>query len=155
MKFNGVWALLLIGRCSMLVGWWNLVKTWFGKKPINDEFVSYNARRISEQERSYEMLGSRKAEKTQSCEISSPPTGMLTLPPIIIQPSLPKPYLPSRSSMLSSSFSFSDTEKPCSNKNNVQFSSSTSIGATTAPDLEEDFHHALSPKPPSAPYHIK
>lgn len=137
----------------MLVGWWHLVKASFGEKPINDEFVSYNARRISEQERSYEMLGSRKAEKTLSCEISSPQSGMLTIPPTPTQPSLPKPYLPSRSSMLSTNLSFSDTEKPYPNKNNVQFSSCTSVGEATAPEIEEDFHHALSPKPPSAPYH--
>lgn len=152
LKFNGVWALLLIGRWSMFFGWWHLVKGWFGKKPINDEFVSYNARRVSEQERSYEMLGSRKAEKTQSCEISSPSSGMLTLPPITKHSPLPKPFLPLRSSMLSTNLSFTDTEKTSPSRNNVQFSSRTSIGKG-APEMEEDFHHALSPKPPSAPYH--
>ncbi|KAG0638649.1 hypothetical protein HOY80DRAFT_1077532 [Tuber brumale] len=65
LSFNGIWALILLGNISILVGWYNFFKNILVRKKPNDEFVSFNARRLSELEPSYEMLDSVKTGKSQ------------------------------------------------------------------------------------------
>lgn len=138
----------MIGRWSMLVGWWHLVKDLFIKKKVNDEFVSYNARRVSEPDPSYEMLRGKETtiSFTSETPLSSP--GILRVTPTANQP-LPKSYM-SRSSMLSSTLSSPETDTNSPN-GNLQFSPYTDKGGAIS-EGEEDFHHALSPKPPLASY---
>lgn len=50
----GYWCLLFLGRLSMFLGWWEVIKRPFSSK---DHFVSVDARRISDP-RNYEMLTS-------------------------------------------------------------------------------------------------
>lgn len=69
LSFNGIWALLLLGRFSIYPAWGKLIKDLFTRKKAADEFVSYNARRISDNpaSASYEMLESKRdASKTHS-----------------------------------------------------------------------------------------
>lgn len=132
----------------MLVGWWHLVRDLFSKEKVNDEFVSYNALRLSElPDPSYEMLGSKQTANSFTSEtlLSSP--DMLRITPTTNQTSLQKPYT-LRSSMLSSTLSSPETDAKSSSGNSLQFSPYTNKGMA----VSEDFHHALSPKPPLASY---
>ncbi len=52
---NGIWCLLLLGRWSMVTGWIELVRNSFAHPR---EFVSVDARRLSTDPRTYEMLSS-------------------------------------------------------------------------------------------------
>ncbi|KAF8424663.1 hypothetical protein EV426DRAFT_665427 [Tirmania nivea] len=149
LSFNGIWAALLIGRRSMLVGWWHLIKGLFRKKKSNDEFASYNAGRLSDPDPSYEMLGGKETTISFTNETPSSSPGMLRITPTTNQPSLPKSYM-SRSSMLSSTLNSPETDTNSPNGNS-QFSPCTNKGGVI-PEGEKDFHHALSPKPPSASY---
>lgn len=150
-QFNGIWAILLIGKWSMVVGWCHLIKDLFNKKPVNDEFVSYNARRVSEPDPSYEMLGSRKTGNSINSETPSTLPGMLRISSTTNQSTLPKSYLPSRSSMLSLSPASPETDTNSPSGNNIQFSP-FAYKAEAVSESEEEFHHGLSPKPPSASY---
>ena len=131
----------------MLVGWWHLIKDLFSKKKSNDEFVSYNARRLSEPDPSYEMLGGKETTISFTGETPTSSPGMLRITPTTNQPSPPKSYM-SRSSMHSSTLSSTEPDT----NGNLQFSPLTNKGGVV-PEGEKDFHHALSPKPPSASYH--
>jgi len=133
----------------MLVGWWHLIKDLFSKKKSNDEFVSYSARRLSEPDPSYEMLGGKETTISFTSETPSSSPGMLRITPTTNQPSLPKPYM-SRGSMLSSVLNSPETDTNSPN-GNMQFSPLTNKGGTV-PEGEKDLYHALSPKPPSASY---
>jgi hypothetical protein len=53
LSLNGIWALLLLGRVSMMTGWVTWVKRRFSH---SHDFVSVDARRISSQPRQYEMI---------------------------------------------------------------------------------------------------
>lgn len=135
----------------MLVGWWHMIKDAFGKKPVNDEFVSYNARRLSEPDASYEMLGSKKTPASINSETTTASPAMLRISSTSNQP-LPKSYLPSRSSMLTSSPISPETDANSPNGHSSQFLP-YNHKTETAFDSDDDFHHhALSPKPPSASY---
>ncbi|TGZ81776.1 hypothetical protein EX30DRAFT_354765 [Ascodesmis nigricans] len=58
LSFNGILALLLLGRPTIYRGWYELIRNLF-KRP-KKEFVSYDARRLSEPgSSSYEMLDKR------------------------------------------------------------------------------------------------
>ena len=54
LSLMGYWCILFLGRISMFIGWWELMKKPFLSK---DNFVSVDARRISDP-RNYEMLSS-------------------------------------------------------------------------------------------------
>ncbi|KAF8418243.1 hypothetical protein BGX38DRAFT_1242847 [Terfezia claveryi] len=149
LSFNGIWAALLIGRWSMLVGWWHLIKDLFNKKKSNDEFVSFNARRLSEPDPSYEMLGCKETTISFTSETLSSSPGMLRITPTTNQSSLPKSYT-LRSSMLSSTLDSPGTDINSPN-GNLQFSLLTDKGGPV-PEGEKDFHQTLSPKPPPASY---
>src|SRR5690606_5176749 len=59
LSLNGIWAMLLLGRPQIIVGWYRLFKRIFSKKVDGDEFVSYNAAHPDHGGLStYEMLGS-------------------------------------------------------------------------------------------------
>jgi hypothetical protein len=71
-QFNGVWALILLGRFSIYPAWITLIKNTLWRKKSPDEFVSYNARRISEPTNSsYEMLESKQRSTTTTADFSS------------------------------------------------------------------------------------
>ncbi|KAI9759653.1 MAG: hypothetical protein M4579_002221 [Chaenotheca gracillima] len=57
MSMNGIWALIFLGRWSMVTGWYDLIK---GRVRPHREFVSVDARRFSNgpSGRAYEMLKS-------------------------------------------------------------------------------------------------
>ncbi|KAI5798801.1 hypothetical protein EDC01DRAFT_613714 [Geopyxis carbonaria] len=63
LSMNGIWALLLLGRPSIFQGWYELTKSIFPIKRNPGEFVSYDARRVSDlPESSYEMLESKQRD---------------------------------------------------------------------------------------------
>ncbi|KAL8825024.1 MAG: hypothetical protein Q9191_004667 [Dirinaria sp. TL-2023a] len=64
MSLNGIWAVLFLGRLSMIPAWFELMKRPFGK---SQEFVSVDARGFSANPKTYEM-------------ITSPPTRPLDTP---------------------------------------------------------------------------
>ncbi|KAI9813049.1 MAG: hypothetical protein M1827_004269 [Pycnora praestabilis] len=55
LSLNGYWCALLLGRWSMVIGWIDLIKKRFTHR---QEFVSVDARRLSADPRTYEMLTS-------------------------------------------------------------------------------------------------
>ncbi|KAF8544242.1 hypothetical protein BDD12DRAFT_816298 [Trichophaea hybrida] len=65
LSFNGIWALLLLGRFSIYPAWIAFFKNLFKRRTAPDEFVSYNARRTPEPS-SYEMLESKQRHHTAS-----------------------------------------------------------------------------------------
>ena len=67
-QFNGIWALVLLGRVSIYPAWGRLIAGLFKRRQPPDEFVSYNARRISEpgKNSSYEMLESKQHNHSSS-----------------------------------------------------------------------------------------
>lgn len=52
-QLSGFWCLLFLGRWSMVLGWIDLFKRRLGR---SNEFVSSDARRLSNDPRTYEML---------------------------------------------------------------------------------------------------
>jgi len=56
LQLSGFWLLIFLGRWSMIIGWIDLIKT---KLIQRHEFVSADARRLSNDPRTYEMLSSR------------------------------------------------------------------------------------------------
>jgi hypothetical protein len=50
---NGIWCLFLLGRMSMVIGWYEMIR---GKVSPNNEFVSVDVSRFKDPG-SYEMLG--------------------------------------------------------------------------------------------------
>ena len=136
--------MLLIGRFSMLVGWWHLFKDIFTKKKVSDEFVSYNARSLSEPDPSYEMLDSRKTEHGGSMMSPTTPSSVRP-PPSIHKTGTPKSYQMSRSSMMSSI-----PGSPENNRRTTEFSAHFSPYLYKGKESEGEFvHHGLSPKPES------
>ncbi|KAK5072591.1 hypothetical protein LTR64_004934 [Lithohypha guttulata] len=65
---SGFWLLIFLGRWSMVLGWRDLVKSKIFRR--RHEFVSADARGISNDTRTYEMLDSAKT--TPALNISSP-----------------------------------------------------------------------------------
>ena len=55
-QLNGVWTLLFLGRTSMIIGWVDLIRTPFSRRPT--DFVSVDARRFSNNPKNYEMITS-------------------------------------------------------------------------------------------------
>ncbi|KAI9720449.1 MAG: hypothetical protein M1812_002955 [Candelaria pacifica] len=55
LSMNGIWCLLLLGRWSMVTGWIEFIRNSFDHPR---EFVSVDARRMSTNPRTYEMLSS-------------------------------------------------------------------------------------------------
>ncbi|CUS11008.1 unnamed protein product [Tuber aestivum] len=96
LSFNGIWALILLGNFSILAGWYNFFKNIFVRKKPNDEFVSFNARCLSEPDPPYEMLDSLKTGKGQ------PPSTPGSFHPAVLKPgqdtslslSMPREYNP-------------------------------------------------------------
>ncbi|CAH0049593.1 unnamed protein product [Clonostachys solani] len=72
LALNGVWLLFLLGRWSMMVGWYELLGL---PKRAKNEFVSADARYEDRKEiRSYEMLSKdRSLEVTAMSPVTSPP----------------------------------------------------------------------------------
>lgn len=91
-QLNGIWALILLGNYKLFTGWFYFFKGLFTSKKTNDEFVSYNARGISEPHASsYEMLDSLKNKTV------TPGTNVTTIikPPEPLSLSVPREYNPS------------------------------------------------------------
>lgn len=139
----------------MLVGWRDLIKDFFVKKKVNDEFISYNARRVSEPDPSYEMLGSKKCGTTVvGTPVASSP-GMLGISPSKDESAFPKSYQQSRhSSMVSSNPNSPGKDKNGNSGGNLQFTAFPFKGEAVSED-EGYVHHALTPKPPSASHRKK
>ena len=55
-QLNGFWAILFLGRTSMLYGWLDLLRSPFAPRPT--DFVSVDARRFSNNPKTYEMISS-------------------------------------------------------------------------------------------------
>lgn len=55
-QLSGFWLLIFLGRWSMILGWQDFIKT---KLMPRHEFVSADARRLSNDPRTYEMLSSK------------------------------------------------------------------------------------------------
>ena len=77
---NGIWALLFLGRWSMVPAWGKLFKRTFTR---SHDFVSVDARRYSADPRTYEMLASPSitsppAAKTPGLDIKSLDANMET-----------------------------------------------------------------------------
>ncbi|KAI9884590.1 MAG: hypothetical protein M1823_003610 [Watsoniomyces obsoletus] len=78
LSMNGIWCLLFLGRKSMIRGW----REWFAKRfrrrdQHQQEFVSIDARRFSNNSRTYEMLQSPSTMATDKKSDNSndtPPT---------------------------------------------------------------------------------
>ena|SRR2546429_6147039 len=68
---NGIWVLLFLGRFSMITGWFGLIKSRFSRRR---EFVSVDARRFSNEPRTYEMLSSGQKDALKSPESLMTPT---------------------------------------------------------------------------------
>lgn len=69
---NGIWLLIFLGRWSMVLGWIDLVKR---RVMYRHEFVSADARRLSNDPRTYEMLSSHSTNlKSPDAVVMSPPT---------------------------------------------------------------------------------
>ena len=56
LQLNGIWTLLFLGRTSMLIGWVELLRIPFSKS--RTDFVSVDARRFSNNPKTYEMITS-------------------------------------------------------------------------------------------------
>ncbi|KAF7509533.1 hypothetical protein GJ744_007933 [Endocarpon pusillum] len=61
LALSGFWVVLLLGRWSMVLGWIDLFKRRFSRQ---HEFVSADARRLSSDPRTYEMLNSVTSPQT-------------------------------------------------------------------------------------------
>lgn len=66
LQLSGFWLVIFLGRWSMILGWKDFIKT---KLMPHHEFVSADARRFSNDPRTYEMLSSRS---TPNLNIRSP-----------------------------------------------------------------------------------
>lgn len=93
-QFNGIWALILLGNYKIFSGWFYLFKGLATRQKPNDEFVSYNARRISEPDASYEMLDSLK-DKTLTPSTTDITSSSVIKSPEPLSLSMPREYNPS------------------------------------------------------------
>ena len=76
LSLNGIWALLFLGRLSMLIAWMDVLRAPF-RKPRTD-FVSVDARRFSGDPKQYEMIMSPPSRpystpKEPEAVVTSPP----------------------------------------------------------------------------------
>ena len=78
LSLNGIWTLLFLGRTSMLIGWAELIRAPFTKR--RTDFVSVDARRFSNNPKSYEMITSPPPRTADS--IMKSPEAVVTSPPI-------------------------------------------------------------------------
>ncbi|KZF25875.1 hypothetical protein L228DRAFT_492 [Xylona heveae TC161] len=71
LSWNGYWITLLVGRWTMVTGWFDVLRKRLRKKR---EFVSVDARRLPQDARTYEMLSStpRPHLKTPDTSVISP-----------------------------------------------------------------------------------
>ncbi|KAL6715922.1 hypothetical protein ACLMJK_006883 [Lecanora helva] len=79
LSLNGIWTLLFLGRTSMLVGWLEIIRSPFQKRPT--EFASVDARRFSNNPKSYEMITS-PPPRTADSSILKSPEAVITSPPL-------------------------------------------------------------------------
>ncbi|RKF53398.1 putative g-protein coupled receptor [Golovinomyces cichoracearum] len=69
LSLNGFWCLLLLGRYSMIVGWWELIS---GKSRRDSEIISTNGH-VCKDPANYEMLANMKVCGGHQCPITNPP----------------------------------------------------------------------------------
>lgn len=93
-QFNGIWALILLGNYKIFTGWFYFFKGFTTRQKPSDEFVSYNARRISEPDASYEMLDSLK-DKTLTPSTTNVTSSSAIKSPEPLSLSMPREYNPS------------------------------------------------------------
>ena len=79
LSLNGIWTLLFLGRTSMLIGWAELIRAPFTKR--RTDFVSVDARRFSNNAKSYEMITSPPPRTADS--LMKSPEAVITSPPIV------------------------------------------------------------------------
>ena len=72
-QLNGVWCIVLLGRWSMVTGWVEFIQQRFQRKR---EFVSVDARRFSNDPRTYEMLKSPPQPDVKEPEPVASPDGL-------------------------------------------------------------------------------
>lgn len=75
-KLDGIWTLLLLGRTSMIIGWIDLIRRPFARRPT--DFVSVDARRFSNSPKNYEMITSPPSRSDNTPKI--PETGLTSHP---------------------------------------------------------------------------
>ena len=76
LSLNGIWAILFLGRTSMLVGWLDVLKAPLRRR--NTDFVSVDARSFSTQPKHYEMIMS---PQSHSYNMPEEPQTVVTSPP--------------------------------------------------------------------------
>ena len=77
-KLNGIWTLLFLGRTSMLIGWFDLIRRPFARRPT--DFVSVDARRFSNSPKNYEMITSPPSRSDNTPKIPSTSTALTSHP---------------------------------------------------------------------------
>ena len=77
-QLNGIWTLLFLGRSSMLMGWVELIRGPFSRRPT--EFASVDARRFSNNPKNYEMITSPPPRTTNT--MIKAPEPVITSPPL-------------------------------------------------------------------------
>jgi hypothetical protein len=79
-QLNGIWLLFLLGRLSMITGWFELITKPF--RPQKKEFVSVDARRDNGKTLAgpYEMIDSKEPYKAPDDDVLSP------MPSAVISP---------------------------------------------------------------------
>lgn len=95
LSFNGIWALILLGNYKIFTGWFHFVRDLFKRSKPSDEFVSYNARRVSEPDASYEMLDSIKNKTLSTAATDVTKTSSIIKSPEPLSLSMPREYNPS------------------------------------------------------------
>jgi hypothetical protein len=117
LALTGAWNIVLLGRFSMFLGWIDLLKQRF--KPGN-EFVSVDARRLSDDPRTYEMLSNTPQPtplKTPEAVIKGPKSTVSFSP---VPGSEPRDYFGREAKYTSPTTSFSTPRPPSSNQTHVR-----------------------------------
>ncbi|TVY59390.1 hypothetical protein LCER1_G000272 [Lachnellula cervina] len=110
LSLNGIWCLFLLGRFSMFVGWWEMIR---GRvKPYKTEFVSADVRQFKDPG-TYEMLGREQDNpKTPEPLVSQPIT---PLSPVVKSGRETPDYFGREARYSSPSRSFSSPKPPQGN----------------------------------------
>ncbi|KAG8527042.1 uncharacterized protein KY384_008471 [Bacidia gigantensis] len=77
LSLNGIWSILFLGRTTMIIGWADILRGPFHRKPT--DFVSVDARRFSADPKQYEMIMS---PPSRPYSLPKEPESVVTSPPV-------------------------------------------------------------------------